>query len=126
MNNDLTNKSENSIVIERLSTNGNDQNGIVLHGKFDLEYETSGLLVRGSEVLNHIILVATRSGNYQSVTPFKDVIVFEDDVRESDSGCGGVFNINLFNKILFDGPGDYYILCSIGSVTSNILHVEHY
>ncbi len=118
-------QSSNKIIIEAISAIKADPNKIVIHGKFDIEYEASGLLTRGSEILNHIILVVTRSGNYQSVTPFQDVIAFEDDVQENDSGCSGVFNIDLFKKILFDGPGDYYILCSIGSVTSNILHVKH-
>jgi len=101
-----------------------DKNKINIHGKFTVDYDSSGLVARGFDILNHIILVVTRSGNYQSVTPFKDVIVFEDDVQQSDAGCSGSFNIDLFTKILFDGEGDYYILCSIGSVTSNILHIK--
>jgi hypothetical protein len=63
------------------------------------------------------------SGNYQAVTPFKKVIVFEDDVKESEDSCSGLFNINVFNTIAFDGAGDFYIHCTIATFTSNILHV---
>lgn len=123
MNNNPHNIEQSSLKIERLQPRGVGENKTVLHGKFNITYEESGLLVTGADVLSHVILVATRTANYQSVTPFKDVVIFEDDVTETGSGCTGVFNIDLFKKILFDGEGDYYILCSIGSVTSNILKV---
>ncbi len=113
-----------SIQIERVYPPGKDDpNKIQLHGKFNIVYGEDSPLARGADILKHIILVVTRTSNYQAVTPFKDVIVFEDDIVDSEQECSGVFNIDVFNKIQFDGEGDYYILCSIGSVTSNVLRI---
>ena len=97
---------------------------INITGKFNVEYEADGLTVVGAEVLKHIVLVVTRTANYQSITPFKKVVVFGDDVIETEKGCSGAFSFNLFDKIDFNGPGDYYILCSLGAITSNIIHVQ--
>lgn len=120
-----TNNSGAFISIERIfPPGGKDESQIHLHGEFNILYDEQVPFARGSGILKHIILVVTRTANYQSVAPFKDVIVFEDDVIETGEGCSGVFNIDIFNKILFDGAGDYYTLCSIGSTTSNILHIK--
>jgi len=100
----------------------NQRGKIEIAGKFNVHYENDGLVIIEAEVLKHIALVVTRTASYQAVTPFQDVIVFEDDVIPTDKGCTGSFNFNVFDKVLFDGPGDYYILCSIGTVTSNIIH----
>lgn len=97
---------------------------IQISGKFKINYQTDGVIVKAADVLKHILLVVTRTVNYQSVTPFKDIVVFDDDVIETDAGCSGNFNFNVFDKIAFNGSGDYYILCSLGTVTSNIIHVR--
>ncbi len=94
---------------------------IMIKGKFNVNYRSDGLSVKGAEVLKHIVLVVTRGDNYQSIAPFEHVIVFEDDVSFTKEGCAGSFNFNVFEKIGFDGKGDFYIMCSLGSVTSNII-----
>lgn len=94
-----------------------------LRGKFNVPYDASGLNVTGPEVIKHIVLVVTRGANYQTLTPFRDVIVFTDDIKPTAEGCSGHFNLDVFEKISFDGEGDYYILCSLGVYTSNIVRV---
>lgn len=94
-----------------------------LSGQFKVPYEKNGIIVHGAQVLKHIILVVTRSGNYQAFVPFKDVIVFEDDVREVEGGCHAYFNVRVMDHLAFEGEGDYYVLCSLGSYLSNIIKI---
>ena len=119
---DIMNNETSFIEIKEVSSNEDDQ--ILVSGKFNINYQADCLSVDSAEVLKHIVLVVTRSANYQALTPFQDVIVFDDDVTETEEGCSGSFNFNLFDKIGFDGSGDYYILCSLGTVTSNIIHAR--
>lgn len=95
-----------------------------IKGRFNILYDNNGITVRGSKVLKHIVLVVTRGGNHSADGPFQDIVVFDDDVTETKSGCSGAFHFNLFDKIGFDGSGDYYILCSLGTVTSNIIYAR--
>lgn len=96
---------------------------ILLRGKFHIPLRNAGITARGSEVLKHIVLVVTRGGNYQTLAPFKNVIVFADDIKQTEDACSGFFQLDVFEKISFDGEGDYYILCSLGVYTSNIVKV---
>ena len=93
---------------------------ILVKGTFNTFYQQNGVLVEGSAILKHIVLVVTRGGSHFSGPLYKDVIVFDDDITVTDRGCSGKFNFNVFDKVGFDGAGDYYIMCSIGAVTSNI------
>lgn len=97
---------------------------IIVHGKFSVICDQDGVSARSWEVLKHVVLVVTRSGNYQALAPFKEVIVFEDDVKRIDNICSAFFNIDVMDHIAFDGEGDYYILCSLGAHTSNIVKVS--
>lgn len=92
---------------------------ILIKGTFSLPYGSGGLPETPAEVLKHIVLVVTRSGNYQSVTPFQNVVVFPDDVKVEGELCSGFFNINVMDHIAFDGEGDYYLSCSAGTILSN-------
>ena len=96
---------------------------IPISGKFRIPFDHSGVLVTGPDILKHIVLAVTRSGNYQTSSPFKDVAVFPDDIKKSKKGWTGFFKFNVFNHIGFAGEGDYYILCSLGIYTSNIVKI---
>lgn len=126
MNNQFKNSSSTRpyISIEHVSKVECESNSqIFLRGKFNIWYDQNGLLVRGAEVVKNVVLVVTRTANYQVVTPFKDIIVFESDVVETKDGCSGFFNIEVTDHISFDGEGDYYVLCSLGTCLSNILKI---
>jgi hypothetical protein len=97
---------------------------ILLRGKFKLPCGQDGVPKKATQVFKHIILVTTRTSNYQSLTPFKDVIVFEDDIQTDGNFCSGLFNIHVMDHIQFYGEGDYYLLCSVGTYTSNIVKVS--
>lgn len=97
---------------------------ILLRGKFKLPCGENGVPEDGIQIFKHIVLVATRTANYQALTPFRDVIVFEDDIQKEGNYCIGFFNMNVMEHIQFDGEGDYYLLCSVGTYTSNIVKVS--
>lgn len=110
-----------SLEIEASSVQDVDK-PLSIRGKLNILYEQNGLTMKGSGILKHIVLVVTRGGNHFADTLFKSVIVFDDDIIETKNGCTVRFTFNLFDKINFGGAGDYYIMCSIGTVTSNIIH----
>ena len=105
----------------RISVDVMNKIRITVKGEFALPFGTKGLPEAPTEVLKHIVLVVTRSGNYQSVTPFQNVVVFPDDVKVKEDICSGFFNINVMDHIAFDGEGDYYLSCSVGTILSNTM-----
>lgn len=114
--------SEYFIVIESsLHPASSDQ--LLISGKFKVKYD-NGITVKGAQVLKHIVLVVTRSGNYQSFSPFKDMAVFVDDIKDEGDGCSGFFNVNLADYIGFGGAGSYFIVSSLGNYLSNTLNVK--
>jgi hypothetical protein len=101
----------------------NNNQKIWLSGRLNLPLGKNGVPDSGAQVLKHIILVATRSGNYQSLAPFKNVAVFPDDFAQKNNECAATFNIQVMDHLAFDGAGDYYLLCSVGQFLSNIVKV---
>lgn len=66
-----------------------------------------------------IVIVAT-SGEYVFVNNiFEDAIIFEDDLIHEGELIQGFFNIQLFDFIKYY-HGDYNIMASLGSYSSNI------
>lgn len=108
----------NFIAIESMTPNA-----LILRGKFEVCYDQNSISAQGAQVLKRIILVVTRSGNYQALAPFEETVVFDDDVKERKGGCSGQFNIKIMDHIDFGGEGDYYILCSFGTLLSNIVKI---
>ena len=105
------------------ASNTRTDGSINIQSRFKIPYQQLGITVQGVEVLKHIVLVVTRGGNQAVVRPFKDFVVFDEDIKEDKQGCSGFFKFNLFDKISFSGDGDYYIMCSLGTTTSNIIKV---
>lgn len=120
---DISQDSEAYITIEA-GLHPNKPQQIVLRGKFKLPCGKNGVPEQGPQIFKHIVLVATRTANYQALTPFRDVVVFEDDVQKEGECYSGFFNVNVMEHIQFDGEGDYYLLCSAGTFTSNIVKVS--
>lgn len=71
----------------------------------------------------HIVLVVTHAGQYAALKPYRDVVVFQDDVQDNEQTGSGQFNLHVFDHIKFQGKGDYYILCSLGNYLSNVVRV---
>ena len=97
--------------------------GILVRGEYKVPYADDSVPKQATLMPKHIALVVTRSGNYQAMKPFRDMVVFEDDVKDDGKCAAGNFNFNVFDHIQFDGGGDYYILCSLGNYLSNIVKV---
>jgi hypothetical protein len=108
-----------TITIEASLASHNPR-GILLRGKFSVACGKNGVPEEPKRALKHLVMVVTRSGNYQALTPFREVVVFDDDVKVHDNLCSASFHISVMDHIGFDGPGDYYILCSLGEHLSNI------
>jgi hypothetical protein len=96
---------------------------LLVNGRFAVLCGENGVPEHAPQTLKHVVLVVTRYGNYQALTPFKETVVFEDDVRVRGDCCSATFMINVMDHIAFDGKGDYYILCSLGTHLSNIVKV---
>lgn len=100
-----------------------ESEGILVRGEYKVPYADESVPNQATLMPKHIVLVVTRSGNYQAIKPFREMVVFEDDVKDDGKCAAGNFNLNVFHHIQFDGGGDYYILCSLGNYLSNILKV---
>lgn len=94
-----------------------------ISGKYRIPLANETVPKKALQFPKHIVLVVTRSGSYAATKPFKNIVVFEDDVKDVDDYAIGQFNLNVFEHIQFNGAGDYYILCSIGNYLSNIVKV---
>ena len=99
-------------------------NDLKISGEFRISNNEESIYSKDSEILKHIVLVVTRSGNYQSVSPFSDIVVFKDDVKIESDVVSGAFKINLSDHINFSGEGDYFMFCSLGMQLSNIIEVK--
>ena len=116
-------KKKNFIRIQNIP-DYNDFSDLVISGEFNITNNEKSIQSKNSDILKHIILVVTRSGNYQSVTPFNDVIVFNDDVNIEEDVVTGTFKILLSDHINFSGEGDYFIFCSLGTFLSNTIEIK--
>jgi len=96
---------------------------IKVQGEFSVNNEESSIQSTNEKILKHIVLIVTRSANYQTVSPFSDIVVFKDDVTIISNNVSGIFNINIKDHVSFNGAGDYYILCSLGTELSNTLKI---
>ncbi len=117
------NKEKYFLEIKKVSQS-NNAGSISIQGQFEIPYQKLGITVQSVEVLKHIVLVVTRGGNRAVTRPFKDFILFEEDIKELNQGCSGFFNLNLFDKITFSGKGDYFVMCSLGTTMSNIIKIS--
>lgn len=95
-----------------------------ISGEFRVANQEESIETKDSGILKHIILNVTRSGNYQSVSPFSDVVVFKDDVLIESDIVSGSFKIKLSDHIGFNGEGEYFIFCSLGTHLSDILEIK--
>ena len=95
----------------------------LITGKFSIDVDDDDTN-NPAEILKNIICVVTRTENYQSFTPFQDVVVFSDDVIIDKNIISGVFSFDMMNFLKFSGSGEYYILCSIYSNLSNIIKIK--
>jgi hypothetical protein len=100
-----------------------ESDGLNVSGRYQIPYSNETVPDQPILMPKHIVLVVTRGANYAAMKPFKDIVVFEDDVHGTDEIAMGNFKLNVFDHIQFNGPGDYYILCSLGSYLSNITKV---
>ena len=115
--------AENNIEIIT-SESGSHFTDIEINGKFSVVKNEQSIYADNEKVIKHIVLVVTRSANYHTSTPFLDVVTFKDDVKVGPGVVSGNFKIFLKDHLTFNGSGDYFVLCSLGTCLSNTLKIS--
>lgn len=110
------------LSIEVRSQPKNDE--IIICGKFNIPLEMQTIPLMPTDIFKHLVCVVTRNVNYQVIRPFHETYVFDDDLKIYASDVSGNFNFNLMDHLAFCGEGSYYVLCSIGVYTSNIIKIS--
>lgn len=96
----------------------NPDGSIIVSGSFKIkEKEIYNL---HDKLQSAIVMVITTPTAFYSFNPFKDTIVFSDDVHKKGGFITGNFNINL-SEIIFEMKDiRYNVLLTIGQYMSNI------
>ncbi|MFK5856886.1 MAG: hypothetical protein QM503_12210 [Bacteroidota bacterium] len=96
----------------------NPDGSVVVSGNFKIkEKEIYNI---HSKRQSAIVMVITTPTSFYSFNPFKETIIFSDDVQKDDGYITGNFNINLSEIILDMKDIRYNILLTIGQYMSNI------
>ena len=72
---------------------------------------------------NAITTVINFDGRYVVVQPFKNIVVFADDIAENRSTLFGYFQFNVLDYFDYINSGNHYVLCSLGLYLSNTLKI---
>lgn len=102
----------------------NNLNEVSIYGSFKIPYNTNGINNQGANILKHVVMVITRTYDGHSVAPFKDIIVFSDDILDDGKTYSGKFQFNISEHTWLEGSGEFYITCSLGTLLSNTIEVK--
>lgn len=118
----VTNQMEEGIRIQA-PTRCQEPDRIPLHGEYKVPYAETSVPKQAVLMPKHIVLVVTHAGQYVALKPYREVVVFQNDVQDDGQTASGHFSLHVFDHIKFKGRGDYYILCSLGNYLSNVVRV---
>lgn len=110
--------SENKLVIEFIKK-GHE---FVVQGTFTIAKEDE--LYTQPDLYNRLVMVMQNSSGQLVFHPFKDKIVFEDDMKKTEQSVTGHFSFMANDIIKKRGVSKYYIMCSLGGNLSNIVTVD--
>jgi len=112
-----------------------ETDGIAIHAPTALRRDQC-LVVSGSfqfahavaDAIDHqlhraVVLVVSIGRASRARTVFAGKALFADDEERNPWGRRGFFQCDAFAEAGFDYPGKYYLLCSLGAFTSNIVEV---
>lgn len=99
------------------------------HPGLDMPFKISGRFIvtqkefdqMGGVPHRHLVLTVLRKSLYGSMHPFKNYLVFQDDVRKSGDLYGGWFSLDVWTYSKFRYEGIYFIRVSLGSALSNVV-----
>lgn len=69
----------------------------------------------------HLVLTVLRKSMYGSMLPFKDYMVFRDDVEKAGKNYSGWFSFDVWDYAKFRYEGVYYVRVSLGESLSNVV-----
>jgi hypothetical protein len=94
----------------------------LIHGAFRIE--TSGDPGTPSEAHRALALAVTSLHEDWTLDPFRQSLLFEDDLRRDARGATGEFVVDLAVDGGFRHPGRYYVTASLGRHTSNTVVID--
>lgn len=69
----------------------------------------------------HLVLTVLREPMYGSYHPFRNVMIFHDDVQTLTGAHGGWFSLDVWSYAGFRHAGTYHIRVSLGESLSNVI-----
>ena len=92
---------------------------LVVHGSFLLSQEQSDALDGG--IHRAVVLVVQHGSLHNALTPFRDRVIFADDVTPGTAGMAGYFSLDVFELQGGFAAGHYHLLVSIGEQVSAVV-----
>ncbi|MBW2523163.1 MAG: hypothetical protein JRI23_03270 [Deltaproteobacteria bacterium] len=92
---------------------------LVVHGSFRLTPEQIEVL--GGEPHRAVVLLVQHGPGHNVYVPFRDRVLFADDVTASESGVTGFFNLDVFELQGQFAAGTYHLSVSLGELISPVL-----
>ncbi len=80
--------------------------------------------ILGDQPHRSLVLVVWREPFYHASTPFRDLVLFPDDVTATPAGQIGHFHFDVLAHSRFNAPGTWYLAVSLHVHHSNTLAVE--
>lgn len=94
---------------------------LVVHGTFRLDMRDLEEL--GASPTRGVTLVVTNGELFGAYTPFRDHVMFGDDLAAAPGGAIGHFNIDVFEQQGGYAAGDYHLFVSLGTRISNVIRL---
>jgi len=69
-----------------------------------------------------LVLTINSNGRFKVIAPFKDTILFNEDIILTKNSKVGYFQLNIMTYLDITLPGEYHTICSIDKFLSNIEH----
>lgn len=92
---------------------------LVVHGAFRLSEAEAAAL--GDAVHRAVVLLVQHGPTPNVYVPFREQVLFGDDVTAADDGVEGYFNLDVFALQGGLAPGRYHLLVSMGERRSAVL-----
>ena len=92
---------------------------LTVHGAFHLPRAITDIVERPLQ--RCVVLVVQRGGEQNALTPFRTLVLFEDDDQLTQGGVTGYFHIDVVDEQGGGVPGEYHLFVSMDEHISNVL-----
>jgi len=69
----------------------------------------------------HLVLTILRKSQHGSAHPFRNCLLFQDDVQKAANAFSGWFSFDVWDYANFRYEGIYYVRVSLGDALSNVV-----